>query len=324
MKIILTGCAGFIGFHLAKKLLREKTNIVIGIDNIDNYYDIKIKKDRLKQLRKFKNFYFYKINICKKNQVEKIFSKFRNIKLVVNLAAQAGVRYSFINPDKYIDVNINGFFNMIDLSKKFNVNLFLFASSSSVYGNNKSKKLKENDNTIKPISLYGATKLSNEIIAYTYSKLFKLNSVGLRFFTVYGPWGRPDMSLNQFVKNIISNKKISLFNRGDHIRDFTYIDDIIDGINKIINKKIKLKKQKIPFQILNISSSKPIKLRYYLNIIENKLKKKSITKLLPLQKGDIRKTHGDTSKIKKIGYRPKTKIEDGISNFIDWYKSYYK
>jgi UDP-glucuronate 4-epimerase len=242
---------------------------------------------------------------------------------VVNLAAQAGVRYSFINPEKYIDVNIKGFFNIIELSKKFKVDLFLFASSSSVYGDNKSNKLTERDNSIKPISLYGATKLSNEIIAYTYSKLFRLNSVGLRFFTVYGPWGRPDMSLNQFVKNIISNKKINLFNGGDHVRDFTYIDDIIFGIVKIIKNKFKNKKSKIPYQILNISSSRPVKLKYYLKTIEKKLSKKSKIKLLPLQKGDIRKTHGDTSEIKKIGYKPKISIEKGISNFIDWYKSYY-
>ena len=323
MKIILTGCVGFIGFHLAKRLLKTTSNIVIGIDNIDDYYDTNIKRDRLKLLKKFKNFHFYKIDICNKKKIEKVFLKFKKIKLVINLAAQAGVRYSFINPDKYIDVNLKGFFNVLDLSKKYMVDLFLFASSSSVYGDNKSQKLKELDNTIKPISLYGATKLSNEIIAYTYSKLFNLNSVGLRFFTVYGPWGRPDMSLNQFVKSIILNKKINLFNGGDHIRDFTYIDDIVDGIKKIITNKLKKKKSKIPFQILNISSSRPIKLKYYLKIIEKKLSKKSIIKFLPLQKGDIRKTHGDTTEIKKFGYKPKIQIEKGIANFIDWYKSYY-
>jgi len=324
MKILITGCAGFIGFSLAYRLLQSKSNIIIGIDNIDDYYDVKIKKDRLKKLKSFKNFKFLKIDICNKKKIEKIFYTFKNIKIVINLAAQAGVRYSFINPDKYIDVNIKGFFNMIDIAKKYKTNLFLFASSSSVYGNNKSNKLKEKDNSIRPISLYGATKLSNEIIAYTYAKLFRLNSVGLRFFTVYGPWGRPDMSLNHFVKNIISNKKISLFNRGDHIRDFTYIDDIINGIIKIINKKTNNKKQKIPFKILNIASSRPVKLKYYLKLIEEKLLKKSIVKLLPLQKGDIRKTHGDTSEIKKLGYKPKIKIEKGISYFVDWYKSYYK
>ena len=324
MKILITGCAGFIGFSLAHKLLQNKSNTIIGIDNIDNYYDIKIKKDRLNKLKKFNNFKFLKVDICNKKKIEKVFKNYKNIKVVINLAAQAGVRYSFINPDKYIDVNIKGFFNMIDISKKYKINLFLFASSSSVYGDNKSKKLKENDNTIKPISLYGATKLSNEIIAYTYAKLFRLNSVGLRFFTVYGPWGRPDMSLNQFVKNIISNKKIHLYNGGDHIRDFTYIDDIINGIAKVINKKINIKKQKVPFQILNIASSRPVKLKYYLKLIEEKLVKKSVIRLLPLQKGDIRKTHGDTTEIRKFGYRPKTKIEKGISNFVDWYKSYYK
>ncbi len=324
MKILITGCAGFIGFSLAHRLLKIKSNTIIGIDNIDDYYDIKIKKNRLKKLKSFKNFKFLRTDICNKKNIEKIFTKFRNIKIVINLAAQAGVRYSFINPDKYIDVNIKGFFNMIDISKKYKINLFLFASSSSVYGDNKSKILKEKDNNIKPISLYGATKLSNEIIAYTYAKLFNLNSVGLRFFTVYGPWGRPDMSLNQFVKNIISKKKIYLFNRGHHIRDFTYIDDIVDGIIKIINKKIKIKKPKIPFQVLNIASSRPVKLKYYLKLIEEKLRIKSFTRLLPLQKGDIRKTHGDTSEISKLGYKPKIKIEKGISNFVDWYKSYYK
>ena len=324
MNIIITGCSGFIGFHLAKSLLKSKKNKIIGIDNIDNYYDVKIKYHRTKELKKFKNFKFFKINICDRKKLEIIFRKVKKIDLVINLAAQAGVRYSFINPKKYIDVNINGFFNVIELSKKYKTKFFIFASSSSVYGDSKSKILKESDVNIKPISLYGSTKLSNEIISYTYSKLFKMNCIGLRFFTVYGPWGRPDMSLNQFVKKIILNKKIPLFNKGDHVRDFTYIDDVINGINKIIRRRSIIKSKKIPFQILNISSSNPIKLISYLEIIEKKLNKKSKLKLLALQKGDVRKTHGDTTLITKYGYKVKTNIKDGISNFVDWYKSYYK
>jgi len=324
MNIIITGCSGFIGFHLAKNLLKSKKNKIVGIDNIDNYYDVKIKYHRTKELKKFKNFKFFKIDICDRKKLEIIFSKIKKIDLVINLAAQAGVRYSFINPKKYIDVNISGFFNVIELSKKYKTKFFIFASSSSVYGDSKSKILKESDVNIKPISLYGATKLSNEIISYTYAKLFKMNCIGLRFFTVYGPWGRPDMSLNQFVKKIILNKKIPLFNKGDHIRDFTYIDDVINGINKIISRRSLIRSKKIPLQILNISSSNPVKLISYLETIEKKLNKKSKLKLLPLQKGDVRKTHGDITLITKYGYKAKTNIKDGISNFVDWYKSYYK
>ena len=324
MNIIVTGSSGFIGFHLCKKLLQNNMNKVFGIDNIDNYYDIKIKNQRTKILKKFNNFKFFKANICNKIKTKNIFNKIKKIDVVIHLAAQAGVRYSFINPQKYLDVNIDGFFNILELVKKLKINFFIFASSSSVYGDSNAKILKEKDNEIKPISLYGATKLANENIAYTYSKLFKLNCVGLRFFTVYGPWGRPDMSLYEFTNRMVKKKNLFLFNNGNHIRDFTYIDDVVNGILCVINYRLKLKKQQIPFKIFNISSSKPVKLKTYLSLIEKKLNIKAKIKLLPLQKGDVERTYGDTNLIKKIGYLPKTTIKKGISNFVDWYKSYNK
>ncbi len=318
-KYLITGSAGFIGFHLSKKLL-TKGFIVIGIDNLNNYYDQKLKKDRNKILKKFKNYKFKKIDIRNYKKLESIFKK-NLIHGVVNLAAQAGVRYSLKNPRSYIENNINGFFNILELSKKYKIKKLVYASTSSIYGLQKKFPLKENFNTDNPIQLYAATKKSNELMATSYSHLYKMDTVGLRFFTVYGPWGRPDMALFKFTKNIIMGKPIEVFNKGKHERDFTYVDDIVDGIiNIIINKK-----SKFGAKIFNIGNGKKIKLLKYIQLIEKNLKRKSKKKFLPLQKGDVIKTHSDTKLIKKhYNYQSKTEVSYGVKKFIEWYVSYFR
>ena len=321
MKYLVTGCAGFIGFHLSLKLLKAKKKVV-GIDNLNNYYDPKLKRARLNILKKFKDFKFYKINIAS-NEVNNVFKK-NKISYVINLAAQAGVRYSITNPDSYVASNLLGFCNLIEISKKFKVKHFIYASTSSVYGENKNKKFKETDTIEKPLQLYAATKSANELIAYSYSNLFKLPTTGLRFFTVYGPWGRPDMSLFKFVKNGLSNKKIEIFNHGKHLRDFTYVDDIVFYIQKIISNKPIFKK-KPPHDVYNIGGGSPIKLMSFVEIIEKKLNLKMKKNFLNLQKGDIVRTSANNNKlIKKFKIKKFTKIEVGVSNFVDWFKKYYK
>ncbi|MDC1140246.1 SDR family NAD(P)-dependent oxidoreductase [Candidatus Pelagibacter sp.] len=321
MKILITGIAGFIGYHLAQRLAKTN-NKIFGIDNLNDYYSVKLKKDRLKELDKNRNkITFFKKDLSNKIFIEKLFKKHK-FDIVVNLAAQAGVRYSIDNPDSYIQRNIIGFFNILEASKKYKIKHLIYASTSSVYGNNKSYPLKENLNTNKPLQLYAATKLANELMAHSYSSLFNLQTTGLRFFTVYGPWGRPDMALFLFTKNIISGEPIKLFNRGNHTRDFTYVEDIASGIEKIILSKNKTKKK---YNIFNIGSGKPIHLIKYLGQIEKCLKLKAKVVNLPLQMGDIVKTHGSTEKIKKFyKYKPETNYKDGIKNFIDWYKAYFK
>ena len=321
MNILITGIAGFIGYHLAQKLAKTN-NKIFGIDNLNNYYSVNLKKDRLKELNKNKNkITFYKNDICNKNFIKKIFKQHK-FDVVVNLAAQAGVRYSIENPGSYIQRNIIGFFNILEASKEYKIKHLIYASTSSVYGDNKSYPLNEKLNTNKPLQLYAATKLANELMAHSYSSLFNLQTTGLRFFTVYGPWGRPDMALFLFTKNIINKKPIKLFNGGNHTRDFTYVEDIASGIEKIILKKNKTKKN---CNIFNIGSGKPIHLSKYLSEIEKCLKLKAKVTNLPLQMGDIVKTHGSIKKIEKFyDYKPKTDYKRGIKNFIDWYKAYFK
>ena len=285
---LITGSAGFIGFHLSKKLLSEGFN-VLGVDNLNNYYDQRIKQDRNKILKKYKNYKFNKIDIKDYKKLDRIFRK-NSIHGVVNLAAQAGVRYSLKNPRSYIENNINGFFNILELSKKYRIKKFIYASTSSIYGLQKKFPLKENFNTDNPIQLYAATKKSNELMATSYSHLYKMDTVGLRFFTVYGPWGRPDMALFKFTKNILKGKPIEIFNKGKHERDFTYVEDIVDGIHKIIISK----KSKFGSKIFNIGNGKKIRLLKYVQLIEKNLNKKSKKKFLPLQKGDVIKTHSET------------------------------
>jgi len=320
MKILVTGCAGFIGFHLVIKLLKNNFE-VYGVDNINNYYDVKLKKNRLAILSEFNNFVFSKFDLADKIKLNYVIKK-NKIKYIVHLAAQAGVRYSIQKPDSYFKNNLEVFFNVIEASRKNKIKHLVFASTSSVYGENKKFPLNEIDNTDKPISFYAATKKSNEVLAHSYSYIYKLPCTALRFFTVYGPYGRPDMALFKFTKNILENKKIELFNNGNHFRDFTYIDDIINGIKSVIKKP---KKNKVPFNIFNIGNGKSRKLKDYLFIIEKQLNKKAKIKNMPLQKGDIIKTHSDiNSLIKFSGYSAKTDIEEGIAKFTDWFIKYYK
>tara|TARA_Y100001970_G_C14052322_1_gene759641 strand:- start:53 stop:1018 length:966 start_codon:yes stop_codon:yes gene_type:complete len=319
MKILITGCAGFIGFHLANQLLK-KNNELIGIDNLNKYYDVNLKKNRIKELQKNKNFKFFKIDLINKNKVNKIINKYK-IKFIVHLAAQAGVRYSITNPETYFKNNLNVFFNILELSRENKIRHLVFASTSSVYGENSFFPLKESANTDKPVSFYAATKKSNEVMAYSYSYIYKLPCTALRFFTVYGPYGRPDMALFKFTENILNNKKIELYNYGNHTRDFTYIDDIVNGIISIIKKPFK---SRIPFKVFNIGKGKSKKLIEYLYHIEKNIGKKAKIKKLPLQVGDILKTHADISSLKKYSkYTPSTDIKEGINEFINWYKKYY-
>ena len=319
--IIITGCAGFIGFSLCKVLANKNYN-VIGIDNINNYYDPKIKIDRLKLLKKFKRFKFFKINIINFKKLDLLFKRFKP-KYVVNLAAQAGVRYSIKNPNDYYQSNILGFYNVITLCKNHGIKHLIFASTSSVYGDKQKFPLKENFEISKPIQFYAATKACNEVIAYSFSSIYKLPITGLRFFTVYGPWGRPDMALFKFTESILSNKFLKVYNYGNHVRDFTFIDDIVYSIFKLI--KMSPKKEKIPYRILNIGRGKPIKLMKFIRLIEKNLNLKAKIKFKNLQKGDIKETHSDIGKLYKlINFKPKINVEKGIKKFLDWYISYFK
>ncbi len=320
MSILVTGAAGFIGYHLTKKTL-NKNKEVIGIDNINSYYDISLKKDRINKLKKNKKFSFYKVDLSNYKKLNNIVKK-NKIKIIVHLAAQAGVRYSIKNPRTYFKSNLEGFFNILEVSRHNKIKHLIYASTSSVYGDSKKFPLNENDRTDQPLSFYAATKKSNEIMAHSYSYIYNLPSTGVRFFTVYGPFGRPDMALFKFTKNIINNHPIELFNNGNHLRDFTYVDDIIDGIYSLINKQ---SKKTIPYEIFNIGNGTPKKLLEYLKHIEKNLNKISKTKKLPLQVGDILKTHSNINKLKNYtGYKPKTNIKIGISKFIEWYKDYYR
>ncbi len=319
MKILVTGCAGFIGFHLCKKLSSDNKHKIFGIDNLNNYYDIDLKINRLNILKKnTKNFIFKKIDLVDQVKLSSLFKKYK-FDIVINLAAQAGVRYSINNPRTYLENNVIGFFNIIEVSRIFKIKHFIYASTSSVYGLNKNFPLEENHNTDKPISFYAATKKNNETIAYSYSHIYKLKTTGLRFFTVYGPYGRPDMALYKFTKNILKGKSIDLYNYGRMFRDFTYVDDVIDGICIVINNKINPKNVA---QIYNIGSNNPTSLKKFVYHLEKHLKLKAKVNLKPLQKGDVIKTHASISKLKK--FKPSTALSTGIINFINWYKDYYK
>ena len=320
MKILLTGCAGFIGYHVALKLL-DQNHKVIGIDSLNKYYELKLKKYRLRNLKIIKKFIFIKDTLKDINKIKKIIKKYK-IDKVVHLAAQPGVRYSLINPRSYIDNNLLCFFNIMEACRLCNVKHFIYASSSSVYGLNKSIKFNEKEKTEKPAQLYAATKKSNEVMAEAYSNLFKLKFTGLRFFSVYGPAGRPDMAIYLFTKKISENQKIKVFNYGNHARDFTYIDDVVDAVYKIISKNLRKKKL---HQIYNVASGKSEKLSKLINIIEKRLGKKAKKKLLPIQKGDIIRTSANIKKIKKdYKYQPSINIEVGLSKFINWFLKYIK
>ena len=335
MKILITGVGGFIGFHLAENLLK-KGHTIIGVDNLNNYYDVNLKKDRIKNLKNLKKkFIFFKDDISGSKFVNKFLLK--DFSYIINLAAQAGVRYSIENPHAYVSSNLVGFVNIIELAKKKKIKHLLYASSSSVYGYSKKELYEETDRVDHPIQLYAATKRSNELIAHSYSSLFDLPTTGLRFFTVYGTWGRPDMSIFLFVKNIIEKKPINIFNFGKHERSFTYVDDIVNGIcsliNKIPKKQITKKNKKVlrvdesyaPYNIINLGNDKSVKLMDLVEKIEKILGKISKKKFLKIQPGDISKTKAGVKKLKLVnkGFS-KTNIQTGLVKFIDWYKKYYK
>ncbi len=320
MKILITGSAGFIGFHLTKKLLERKNFHVIGIDNLNNYYDVKLKKARLKELLKHKNFNFFKLDLTNKKKLDKIFKKFK-FNMIINLAAQAGVRYSQKNPDQYINSNVLGFYNLLETMKKNNVKKLLFASSSSVYGKINSKKFSENLVTDRQISLYATSKKINEIFMNFYGNVYDISNIGMRFFTVYGPYGRPDMAYFKFTKSIQEQKKIYLHNFGKHARDFTYIDDCVDCIIKLMN----LVSRKKMNTIVNIAGGKKINIKKMLKLIEKNLNSKANIRYKPLQFGDVKNTFSNTKKlISLIKYKPKTSLEFGIKSFVEWYKKFYK
>ena len=319
MKILVTGVAGFIGFHLAKALIHNKKNI-IGIDNINDYYDVNLKKSRLSKLKEI-GLIFHKIDISKKNILEKFLLN-EKFDVIIHLAAQAGVRYSIENPQAYIDSNITGFFNILEGSRHQNIKHLIYASSSSVYAGNASPPFEEKQSVETPQNLYAASKKSNELMSYSYSHLFKIPCTGLRFFTVYGPWGRPDMFLFKFVDSILKNKIISIFNYGKHSRDFTFIDDIVNGtIKACFNKSYIFKNNKlVPSRVFNLAYGKSVKLLDFISIIEKNLKHKAKKKFLPLQKGDVLKTYADiTLAKKKLKYSPKINYKIGIRRFIEWY-----
>ena len=316
MNILVTGAAGFIGFHTCLSLLTKHK--VYGLDNLNNYYDVNLKKSRLKILKKKKDFEFLKTDIQNKN----LHNKFKKIKLdiIINLAAQAGVRHSLKDPFSYIDSNILGQINLLEFAKKIKIKKFIYASSSSVYGGNEKMPFSVKHRVDKPISLYAASKKSTELLAECYSHLFKIKCIGLRFFTVYGPWGRPDMATFIFTKKILENKKINIFNYGNMKRDFTYIDDIVKGIKGAVNLKGDYK-----HKIYNLGNNKPEDLKRFISIIEKNLKVKANRNLLPIQPGDVAKTSANIDESKReLNFNPKTSIDEGIPKFIEWYKQYYK
>ncbi|HMU64946.1 MAG: NAD-dependent epimerase [Nitrosomonas sp.] len=333
MKTLVTGAAGFIGMHVTKKLLEDQFD-VIGLDNLNDYYDIKLKEDRLKQLQTFKNFRFIALDIADKIAVEKIFNE-EKFQLVINLAAQAGVRYSLKNPYAYINSNIMGFMNILEGCRHHPVSHLVYASSSSVYGTNTKMPFSVIDNVDHPASLYAATKKSNELMAHTYSHLFGVPTTGLRFFTVYGPWGRPDMSPSLFAHAIFQEKPIDVFNHGKMQRDFTYIDDIVEGVIRILKKPATADllysrinpnpaRSDAPYAIYNIGSHTPILLDDFIGELETVIGKKAIKHLLPMQPGDVEATYASVADLKKaVGFEPKTSLSDGIKQFIDWFRKYY-
>jgi len=353
MKILVTGTAGFIGFHLANRLA-ARGDEVVGLDNINDYYDIRVKYGRLKESgiiqkiedgenieynklitsKKYPNYKFIKLNLEDKENLDKLF-KDEKFDAVCNLAAQAGVRYSLTNPMAYMDSNIIGFMNILEACRNFDVKNLSYASSSSVYGMNEKQPFSTKDSVDHPISLYAASKKSNELMAHTYSHLFNISTTGLRFFTVYGPWGRPDMALFLFTKAIFEDKPIDVFNYGEMQRDFTYIDDIVEGVVRVIDNPAKPNESfdklnpdpsssTAPYKVYNIGNNAPVKLMDFIEALEKKIGKIAKKNMLPIQPGDVPSTYADVSDlINDLGYKPNTSIEEGISKFVDWYREFF-
>lgn len=336
----ITGVAGFIGANLAEKILNENKDVqIIGLDNINEYYDIRIKNKRLKKLEKFEKFIFIKDNLANKEKMKEIFQKYKP-EVVVNLAAQAGVRYSITNPDVYIESNIIGFYNILECCRKYPVKHLVYASSSSVYGANKKIPYSVEDKVDSPVSLYAATKRTDELLAYSYSKLYNIPSTGLRFFTVYGPAGRPDMAYFNFTNKLINGEKIKIFNYGNCQRDFTYIDDIVEGIIRVIGQAPQKKNGEdglpiAPYKIYNIGCGKPVNLLDFVEILQEELVRAKVLpenydfeahkELVPMQPGDVPITYADTTPLERdFGYKPSTDLRTGLRRFAEWYKKFYK
>ena len=334
MQILVTGAAGFIGFHTAKKLL-ERGDTVIGLDNFNDYYDVSLKDARAAVLREFDNFTMVRADLHDRKAIEKLFS-YQEFEKVVHLAAQAGVRYSIENPHAYIDSNIVGTLHILEGCRHNKVQHLVYASSSSVYGANTAMPFSIHQNVDHPLALYGATKKANELMAHTYSSLYDLPTTGLRFFTVYGPFGRPDMALFMFTRNIIEDKPIDIFNYGNHRRDFTYIDDIVEGVVRTMDHDATPNPDwdsaapdpgtsRAPYRLYNIGNQQPVELMRYIEVIEECLGKKADKNMLPLQPGDVPDTWADTEDLAAdVGYQPSTPIEVGVKNFVDWYLEYYQ
>jgi len=334
MNTLVTGAAGFIGSALALRLL-ERGDRVLGLDNLNDYYDVGLKEARLARLRAFPGFEFEKTDIADRGRMARLFAG-RRFDAVTHLAAQAGVRYSIENPGAYVDANLVGFANVIEGARRSSIGHFVFASSSSVYGANAKLPFAEDDNIDHPVSLYAATKKANELMAHSYAHLYRLPCTGLRFFTVYGPWGRPDMALFKFARGILAGEPIPVYNRGEMLRDFTYVDDVVEGVVRVIDRPAqpdpawsalapKPSSSNAPYRIYNIGNSQPVKLMRYIEVLEQCLGRKATLELLPLQAGDVLETIADAGKLQAaIEFKPATPIEQGIGRFVEWYRSYYK
>jgi len=333
MKVLVTGAAGFIGYFTARKLL-ERGNEVVGLDNLNDYYDVTLKLNRLKQIGGNPRFRFVKIDVADRAAMEALFNRERFTR-VIHLAAQAGVRYSLKNPHAYVESNVMGFMNVLEACRQNNVEHLVYASSSSVYGANTKMPFSVHDNVDHPLSMYAATKKANELMAHTYSSLHALPTTGLRFFTVYGPFGRPDMALFSFVRNILAGKPIDVFNYGNHRRDFTYIDDIVEGVVHAVDRiaqgdpnwsgdKPDPGTSRAPYRLYNIGNNRPIELMRYIEVVEEALSRKAVKNMLPMQPGDVPDTFADIDDlVRDVGYRPSTPVEVGVKRFVEWYVDYY-
>ncbi len=334
MKVLITGSAGFIGSTLSLRLL-ERGDEVIGIDNLNDYYDVELKKARLARTTAYPGYTDVRVSLEDRDAVAAVFSEHKPHR-VINLAAQAGVRYSIENPHAYVDTNLVGFTNILEGCRHHHVEHLVYASSSSVYGANTNMPFSVHDNVDHPVSLYAASKKANELMAHTYSHLYRIPTTGLRFFTVYGPWGRPDMALFLFTKNILAGKPIDVFNYGNHRRDFTYIDDIVEGVVRVLDKIAEPNpdwsgdepdsaSSTAPYRLYNIGNNQPVELMHYIEVLEDCLGKKAEKNLLPLQQGDVPATYADVADlVRDVGYKPDMSVEQGIANFVDWYKDYYR
>lgn len=333
-KILVTGAAGFIGFHLSRRLLKEG-DTVVGLDNLNDYYDVSLKQARLKLLQENEGFRFIRANLADRNELDSLFAK-NGFEIVVNLAAQAGVRYSLKNPYAYLDSNLTGFLNILEGCRHHPAKHLVFASSSSVYGGNTRMPFSTRDNVDHPLSLYAATKKSNELMAHAYASLYRIPCTGLRFFTVYGPWGRPDMALFLFTRAILENRPIDVFNHGKMKRDFTYIDDIVEGVIRVLDRipepdpawrgdSPDPSSSFAPYRLYNIGNNRPVDLMEYITTLEDQLGRKAVRNLLPMQAGDVPATCADVDDLTAdVGFRPATPITEGIRRFVAWYREYYR